>query len=534
MSQTAATNHERRLAWLDALRGFAALCVVFDHGSTLLLLPVRSFLYQWLNLGQYGVFVFFLVSGYIVPASLERKGSVRGFWISRAFRLYPMFLLVLVLSAVAYKTGHGTVANAGEHPAAAVLGWLFMMQNLAAGLNVPVVTWTLSYEMVFYLLLAGLFSWGVHRRSGLYATAFAVGAVALGGVLPMAALGHWSNRPGQGPLIVNAITDVLLLAGLGLTVLSRSRLSRAGASLAALVALVLVTFNQSYPYPWSGCVILALMFTGTVIYRVWGDSAPREGDSVSRGGDSAPRGGTPPLHPPITEGLRPSVASPRGDAQTTRAPRAVAGVKAPWWPLAGSAKTALPRAVAGVKALWGRLPGLRGSRWLTGGFVVLVFVVLTVAGDWHGARYGYHWQVQWTTSVLLAGATFGVGLAVRKVRVPRWCAWLGVISYSVYLLHPLVFDAYRSIPVLHRKHTMPDQFLFFAGLLAVIIGLSALTYYLVEKPMQRLGRRVAAWAGYATETGSVDGASTRDGAPAAASRSASSSTAVAGGSGGSP
>ena len=166
--------------------------------------------------------------------------------------------------------------------------------------------------------------------------------------------------------------------------------------------------------------------------------------------------------------------------------------------------------------------------------MVLVFVVLTVAGDWHGAHYGHHWQVQWTTSVLLAGATFGVGLAARRVRIPRWCAWLGVISYSVYLLHPLVFDAYRSVPVLHRKHTMPDQYLFFAGLLAVIIGLSALTYYLVEKPMQRLGRRVAAWAGYPTETVSGDGASVRDGAPPAASRSASSSTAVAGGSGGSP
>ena len=218
---------ERRLAWLDALRGFAALCVVFDHGSTLLLLPVRSFLYQWLNLGQYGVFVFFLVSGYIVPASLERKGSVRGFWISRAFRLYPMFLVVLVLSAVAYKTGHGTVANAGRHPLTAVLGWLFMLQNLIAGLNVPVVTWTLSYEMVFYLLLAALFSWGVHRRSGWYATAFAVGAVALGGVLPMAALGHWSNGPGQaaagpqrghgraGPRGPGARGAVTVLAGQG-------------------------------------------------------------------------------------------------------------------------------------------------------------------------------------------------------------------------------------------------------------------------------------------------------------------------------
>ena len=80
-----------------------------------------------------------------------------------------------------------------------------------------------------------------------------------------------------------------------------------------------------------------------------------------------------------------------------------------------------------------------------------------------------------------------------------------MISYSIYLLHPLVFNAYRSIPVLHRPHTLPDQVLFFAGLLAVIIGLSALTYYLVEKPMQRLGRRVAAWAGYPTETASAGG-----------------------------
>jgi peptidoglycan/LPS O-acetylase OafA/YrhL len=452
MSETVATNRGRRLAWLDALRGFAALCVVFDHGSTLLLLPVRSFLYQWFNLGQYGVFVFFLVSGYIVPASLERKGSVRGFWISRAFRLYPMFLVALVLSAVAYKTGHGTIANAGEHPVTAGLGWLFMMQNLVAGLNVPLVAWTLSYEMVFYLLLAGLFTWGVHRRSGWYATAFAVGAVALGGVLPMSALGTWSDGPGYGPLVLNAVTDVLLLAGLGLTILSRSWAAKVGASLAALVALVLVTFNQSYPYPWAGCVILALMFTGTLLYRAWGD-------------DSA-------------------------DKKRRR--------------------------------LW------------TSAFAVGVFALLTFAGDWHGAHYGHHWQVTWATSVLLAGATFAVGLAVRRVRIPRWFAWLGVISYSVYLLHPLVFNAYRSIPVLHRTHTMPDQVLFFAGLLAVTIALSALTYYLVEKPMQRVGRRVAAWAGYGTESASADGATAPDGAPTAAARSASSSTAVAGGSGGSP
>jgi peptidoglycan/LPS O-acetylase OafA/YrhL len=449
-----------RLAWLDALRGFAALCVVFDHGSTLLLLPARTFLYHWLNLGQYGVFVFFLVSGYIVPASLERKGSVRGFWISRAFRLYPMFAVAVVLGLVASATGYGIYTSAGVHPLAAVLSWLLMLQNLNTGLNVPVVTWTLSYEMVFYLLIAALFGWGVHRRSGWYATAFAVGAVALGGVLPMSALAHWSKSAGQEPLLLSAVTDALILAGLALAVRSRSLAGRLGATVAAACALVLVTFNQNYPYPWSGFVILALMFSGTLIYRA-------EHRQVGR---------------------------------------------------------------------------LTAAAVVTG-----VLGLATAAGCWHGARFGFTWQVQWATSVLLAGATFGLGIAVfgggreRRLRVPRWCAWLGMISYSLYLLHPLVFDAYRAVPALHRQHTLPDQVLFFAALVAVIVALSALAYYLVEKPMQRLGRRVAAWAGYETGTDSADGASgaggtgrAGDGTPAAASRSASSSTAVAGGSGASP
>jgi peptidoglycan/LPS O-acetylase OafA/YrhL len=65
-----------RLAWLGALRGIAALCVVFDHLTYSVLQPVRNSVYHWFDPGQYGVFVFFLVSGYIGPASLERKGSV--------------------------------------------------------------------------------------------------------------------------------------------------------------------------------------------------------------------------------------------------------------------------------------------------------------------------------------------------------------------------------------------------------------------------------------------------------------------------
>jgi hypothetical protein len=69
------------------LRGIAALRVVFDHLTYSAFQPVRDSVYHWFDPGQHGVFVFFLVSGYIVPAPLERKGSVRGFWVSRVFRL---------------------------------------------------------------------------------------------------------------------------------------------------------------------------------------------------------------------------------------------------------------------------------------------------------------------------------------------------------------------------------------------------------------------------------------------------------------
>jgi peptidoglycan/LPS O-acetylase OafA/YrhL len=395
-----------RLAWLDALRGFAALCVVFDHGSSLLLLPARDFLYRWLSLGQYGVFVFFLVSGYIVPASLERKGSLRAFWTSRGFRLYPMYAVALVIAAVAYWTGYGTIRGAEHHPLTSVASWLLMLPNLLTGPNVPNVTWTLSYEMVFYLLLAVLFSWNVHRHSGGYALTFAVGAVALGGILPMAALTDWAQHYGHGTLALNITADVLIIAGIALAVTDKRWPARIGAAIAALTALILMAFNQGYPYPWSGFMILALMFTGTVLYR-----------------------------------------AERGEV----------------------------------------------SRVAAAAIVVAVLALITVAGLWHGAHYGHQWEIQWTTSVLLAAATFGAGMAARNRKIPRVAAWLGVISYSVYLLHPLIFDAYRSIPALHRldQATMPVQVGVFAALTAVIIGVSALTYYLIEKPMQRLGRRFA-------------------------------------------
>ena len=63
----------------------------------------------------------------------------------------------------------------------------------------------------------------------------------------------------------------------------------------------------------------------------------------------SPGGMTPPVTPPIMEGLRPPIAPPRGDSQKPLAPRAVAEVKASGLGSAGTAEPAVASAVVAVK-----------------------------------------------------------------------------------------------------------------------------------------------------------------------------------------
>jgi peptidoglycan/LPS O-acetylase OafA/YrhL len=400
----------RRLAWLDAMRGFAALCVVFDHMGTLVLQRPHDLIYHVLDTGQYGVFVFFLVSGYIIPASLERKGSVRGFWVSRAFRLYPLYIVAIALSLLAFKTGFGGLHGADSTPKTWLYSVPFMMSNMLDGTNVPNVIWTLSFEMVFYLLLTALFTFRVHRRSGTYALAAAGAALVLGGLLPEAGLnhlhvlGHWT-----GDRRIAILADAGILVGLALAVTGRARLRAVGVLLAAGTGLVLLLFNTSYPGACTGLVILALMFTGTMLYR-------------------AEQG----------------------------------------------------------QLAWKHALTIAGA----------VLVMALAAGLWHGPG-GWtpgnltQYRIQWTLCLVLAFATFAVGMSLRHKRVPGWLAWLGLVSYSVYLLHPIILTAYHSIGAFDQPHPFPIQVLLAAGILAVVLICSAATYYFVESPMQKYGHRLS-------------------------------------------
>jgi peptidoglycan/LPS O-acetylase OafA/YrhL len=397
-----------RLAWLDVLRGLAALAVVFDHASYYVLQHVRSVVYQWFDPGNYGVFVFFIISGYIVPASLERKGSVRTFWVSRLFRLYPLYLLAVGIAVALYLMHFGSARGEDSDPGTSILSQLLMMSNVLVGQNLPNVVWSLSYEMVFYLLLTALFIARVHKRSSWYALGFAAAAVAIGGLLPQA---YFTNNVAT-PRLIALMADLAVLAGLAFAVALRGISRLLGAAIAAAVAITLLAFNGGWIWPWEALSILALMFTGTMFYR-------------------AEQG------------------------------------QYPW-----------RRAIA---------------------IGVAVLGLAMAAGLWHSRAWGMSahaellWSRKWVSAFALAGLTFAVGLAFRHVRWPRALTWLGLISYSVYLLHPLVIEVYHHFAWTWQRHHFALQVLLAAGLLAIVIGLSSVTYLVVERPMQDVGRRVGRW-----------------------------------------
>jgi peptidoglycan/LPS O-acetylase OafA/YrhL len=130
---------------------------------------------------------------------------------------------------------------------------------------------------------------------------------------------------------------------------------------------------------------------------------------------------------------------------------------------------------------------------------VTVLALAITAGLWHSHAWGMDahsellWERRWFSAFLLAGLTFGAGLAFRHVRFPRVLTWLGLISYSVYLMHPLVIEVYHHYHWTRHHHHFPQQVLLAAGLLAMVIAVSSLTYLVVERPMQNLGRRVGRW-----------------------------------------
>ena len=184
-----------RLGELDSLRGLAALAVSFAHifgqpvgvlaaVMTLISLTPLHALYE----GQRAVLLFFVLSGFVLALPFFRGDvSPAPFVVKRAVRLYPLYLLVIAASIVAYSI------LLGDPHVDWGTGLSYASMVSANTPGVDGVVWSLAHEMrlsiIFPILMIPIVKfpskWVLLASLGLVAAGFWMGD-APRNVLPIA------------------------------------------------------------------------------------------------------------------------------------------------------------------------------------------------------------------------------------------------------------------------------------------------------------------------------------------------------------
>lgn len=149
-----------RLAFLDSLRGCAALYVLMFHAALvpaykMTLPPVIA---DVVLLGGSGVTLFFIVSAfslaYTMPRHLLSDAPLISFYMSRAFRILPLFYLMIAFTIVL----HFCVWGVATSPSDVVLNVVTTF-NLVPGKQEGIVwaSWTIGVEILFYLVFPVLY-----------------------------------------------------------------------------------------------------------------------------------------------------------------------------------------------------------------------------------------------------------------------------------------------------------------------------------------------------------------------------------------
>ncbi len=228
-----------RLRSIDALRGIAALGVVFYHAvdqsekglpTGIAQYPARSFQVAS-SFGYVGVFLFFVISGFCIHLTWAKATSNNqrpqiqfgAFWKRRLRRLYPPYILALLLfflmtaTSVGLSITHFFVYDVVLH--------LLMLHNLdpKTCYSINGVFWTLAIEEQLYLayflllFLRKRFGWGLTlavcllARVGWMTFSHVVWLkTGIGVPVPEAAASHWFTWA-LGALGVEAVFGLIKL-----------------------------------------------------------------------------------------------------------------------------------------------------------------------------------------------------------------------------------------------------------------------------------------------------------------------------------
>ncbi|MGE8183683.1 acyltransferase [Pseudomonas sp. B14-6] len=184
---------ESRYASIDGLRGYLAFGV-FVHHSIITWIFLRTGVIEfppsnfYSQLGQGSVALFFMITGFLFWNRLLTQGRQHdwlAFAVSRVFRLYPLYLpLMLIVFVTVFYLQDWELKDPGIRLAGQILAWLTfdrpdVNQYHQTGMLISNVTWTLGYEVFFYLALplAGMVF--IYRGSWLQVVLCLIGIYAL-------------------------------------------------------------------------------------------------------------------------------------------------------------------------------------------------------------------------------------------------------------------------------------------------------------------------------------------------------------------
>ncbi|HYF65680.1 MAG TPA: acyltransferase, partial [Herpetosiphonaceae bacterium] len=175
-----------RFEFLDMMRGVAALTVVIYH-IVMQLAPETGWM-RLFDLGDFGVGLFFLCSGFIIPVSLENSQSLKRFWVRRVFRLYPLYWINIVcwlLAVYVFQLGRFSSAQINASPVTSVAANATLLQQLLGVDNLVPLYWTLNLELIFYGVVSLLFATRLLAHKVAISYAFIAAAIIVEGLAPL-------------------------------------------------------------------------------------------------------------------------------------------------------------------------------------------------------------------------------------------------------------------------------------------------------------------------------------------------------------
>ena len=142
----------------EIFRGVAAFLVMFHH-YTERYDGVIGHLDDWpvqsLYGGQIGVCMFFIFTGMFLMPSLVRSGNYLTYLKKKAIRLYPYYIPCVIITFICLKITPPIMGR--ESSWGDLFANLTMFQSFIGYNHIDGVYWTLSVQLLVYILMGGLF-----------------------------------------------------------------------------------------------------------------------------------------------------------------------------------------------------------------------------------------------------------------------------------------------------------------------------------------------------------------------------------------